>query len=464
MTPSTLSDASLGHGAALRHVLGNEIVIDDPEIMEAYRHDHAETVIAGRPSVVVTPSTTSDVAAILRHANSRGIPVVTRGAGSGLSGGANAVDGCIILVTTRMDKILEIDQDDQVAVVQPGVINGDLARAVAEYGMFYPPDPASRDFCTIGGNVATNAGGLCCVRYGVTSEYVLGLELALADGTVTRVGRRTVKGVAGYDLARLVTGSEGTLAVITEVTLRLIPSPPPAATMVASFKSLISAGRAVSELTRDGVSPSLLEIMDQTTLAAVESYRRMDLDLRAAALLLVQVDAQSESLRSGELVRRCQDAGADFVVVSTDADEADQLMTVRRLAYTALERQGATILDDVCVPRSRIPDLLGGIQRIAQKRGLQVGVFGHAGDGNMHPTIVYEKSNASSTAAALQCFNEITTLALELGGTVTGEHGVGALKPSYLHQELDAPAVALLRGIKTVFDPNGLLNPGKAIA
>ena len=442
----------------LETVLPAGAVVSDPDVAEAYRRDQTPMLAAGRPLAVCFPSSTAEVAAVLRVATQHRIPVVTRGAGSGLAGGANAVDGCIVLVTTRMDQILDVDADDQLAVVQPGVLNVDVKTAARTVGLLYPPDPASFEFSTIGGNIATNAGGLCCVRYGVTGDYVLALEVVLADGNVVRTGRRTLKGVAGYDLTRLFVGSEGTLGVVTEATLRLRPDVSPPSTIVATFDDLQAAGDAVVRIASKSM-PLLLELMDATTVAAVNEWQRMDLDASTAAMLLAQVE---ESDAAG-IVAICEEAGATYAVATADADEASMLLAARRFAHPALERLGTTLLDDVAVPRTRIPALLAGIAAIAVDFGVVIGTFGHAGDGNFHPTIVYEAGDPYAEAVAQAAFDAVVNLALDLGGTITGEHGVGLLKRPHLERELGMGALAVHRAVKAALDPLGILNPGKVL-
>ncbi|HUR47966.1 MAG TPA: FAD-linked oxidase C-terminal domain-containing protein [Acidimicrobiales bacterium] len=451
--------------AKLVEATGADRVIHDADVMRAYASDQASWVSAGSPLAVVLPRSAAEVANVVLIAAEHGVPVVPRGAGSGLSGGANAVDGCIVVCLSAMRDILEVDVANELAVVQPGVLNGDLKRRVADSGLWYPPDPASFEFSTIGGNVATNAGGLCCVKYGVTGDYVLALEVVLADGSIVRTGRRTLKGVAGYDLTRLFAGSEGTLGIVTEVTLRLRPPPPAPATMVAAFASTGAAGQAVVAVASDHSRPSLLELMDATTIRAVERWKRMDLDCEAAALLLAQSDRGD--IAGHEDVQRyaaaCTEAGATYVAVTADRDEGDMLLAARRLAYPALERQGATLLDDVAVPRSAIPDLLNAVARISSEHEVLIGTFGHAGDGNLHPTIVFDGADGESTRRARAAFDAIVGAALELGGTITGEHGVGSLKAEWLSRELGGGGMALHAAVKRALDPDGILNPGKVL-
>jgi len=441
-------------------VLGDDLWVDDPDVAASYAGDrsgHDSGPVAG----LLLPRTTADVAAALRIAHEHRVPVVTRGAGSGLSGAAAAPAGSVVLSTHRMTAVLELDAAERLVVVQPGLVTADLRAAVAAAGLFYPPDPGSVAFSTIGGNVATDAGGMCCLKYGVTGDFVLALEVVLADGTVARTGRRTAKGVAGYDLSSLLVGSEGTLGVITEITLRLLPAPAAARTAVATFASLESAGTAVAALVGAGLPLSMLEIMDRTTLRAVDALTRMGLDDVAAMLLLQADDADAPATvaAAGEV---CAAAGALDVALAEDDAESAALLEARRQALPALERLGHWLLDDVCVPRARIVPLLQRIEAVAAQEGLTIGVFGHAGDGNMHPTIVHDGSEAAR-AAVRRAFDAITAAALELGGTITGEHGVGRLKRGWLTRELDPGALAMSRAVKAALDPRGLLNPGSVL-
>ncbi|MFA9444495.1 FAD-binding oxidoreductase [Egicoccus sp. AB-alg6-2] len=446
----------------LRAILGHDGVIEDGDVLVAYQRDQAGFVSAGTPLAAVFPRSTAEVAAVVKLAHQRRIPLVPRGAGSGLAGGANAVDGCLVLVLTRMNAILAIDSVEHSARVQPGVINADLSRRVREEGLWYPPDPASWEFSTIGGNLATNAGGLCCVKYGVTRDWVQNLEVVLGDGRTVTVGRQTVKGVAGYDLVGLFVGSEGTLGIITEATLRLRPIPPARTTIVATFATLGAASEAIASVLAVS-SPALLEIIDATTIAAIERWKRMGLDTDAAALLLVQSDLPGElvAAEATRIERACSDAGADLVVSSTDPEEAEMLLAARRFAFPALEQLGDTLLDDIAVPRGRLTAMIEAVGDIASRYGLTIGTFGHAGDGNLHPTIVYDRADPAQVERAAAAFDDIVQAALSLGGTVTGEHGVGLLKRDHLVQELGPVGVSLQRSIKAALDPHHILNPGK---
>jgi len=452
-------------------VLPPEAVVTDPDLLRLHARDEADLCAAGSPAVVTRPRTTEQVQAILRIATRHGVPVVPQGARTGLAGAANAVDGSIVLSLTAMDRIVEIDPINRIAVVEPGVVNAVLNRAVAEHGLRYPPDPGSWETSTIGGNVATNAGGMCCVKYGVTTDHVLGLEVVLADGELLRCGRRTPKGVAGYDLTRLFVGSEGTLGVITQITVALRPVAEEALTLVAVFPTTAAAGAAVSAIAAAGATPSLLELLDQVHLRAIEAYRPMGLRTDAKALLLAACDTGSRAADDlARIATLCEDAGAAEVYTATDAAEAAALLQARRLAHPAMEAlaratypdgNGGMVIDDVAVPRSRLAELLSGVERISAEYGIPIGVVGHAGDGNVHPNLVVDRADPSSVDAGQRAFDAIMALGLSLGGTCTGEHGVGLLKREWLANELGPVGMRVHRAIKEALDPDGILNPGK---
>jgi glycolate oxidase len=438
-------------------------VVTDREILEGYRHDRTTWLTPGHPVAAAFPTTTAEVSAAVKVAAAHGVPIVPRGAGSSLCGGSQAVDGALTLSLERMNRVLAVDQANQAVVVEPGVMNADISLATAPHGLFYPPDPASKDFCSIGGNIATNAGGLCCVKYGVTRDYVQRLEVVLADGSVIETGHDTIKGVAGLDMTGLFVGSEGTLGIVTRMRLRLRPSPTGASTMVAFFPTLGAAGAAVSAITASGLQLSLMEIMDRATVCVVDDYTSMGLDRDAAALLLVQSDSP-EPLRNVEVERAatlCDDAGASYTAFTDDPVEAEALLQARRLAGPALEQLGEAIWDDVGVPRSRVPELIGRIEEAAERRGATVFTFGHAGDGNMHPTLLAPRGDDDARHRALLAFDDIVEAALDLGGTITGEHGVGQIKAAFLEREVGATNLAMQRAIKRTLDPQGLLNPGR---
>jgi len=432
---------------------------------ESYRRDETSHWEPGLPLAVALPASTEEVATIMRTATEHRVPVVPRGAGSGLSGGSAGVEGALTLALTRMNVILEIDRANLLAVVQPGVINAELKAAVAKEGLFYAPDPASYEFCSIGGNIGTNAGGLCCVKYGVTRDAVLALEVVLADGRVIRTGGRNVKDVAGYSLTQLFIGSQGTLGIVTEATLRLRPAPPPKRTMLAFFPTLEAAGAAVAAITAAGIQPCTLELMDRVTIAAVDDWHDLGLDRSAAALLLIESDAPGEAADAelGAAEACCANAGAASVHRATDPMEADWLRQVRRLAYRAMERLGMARMEDVGAPRARLPELVSAIERIATAHEVRCGTFGHAGDGNLHPTFVWDRGDAAAEARVQAACEELYRAAIALGGTLTGEHGIGASRRGFLEEQRGAEAVEVMRSIKAALDPLGILNPGKVL-
>jgi glycolate oxidase len=458
---------------ALGRTLPGDRIVADPDVLAAMSHDEAEWAPAGRAAVGVRARSESEVQQVVRICAELRAAVVPRGAGTGLSGGANAVDGCVVLDLARMDRVVEVDPDNLLCVVQPGVVNNDLKAAVAEYGLWYPPDPASAPWSTIGGNVATNAGGLCCLKYGVTRDYVLGLravvggpgvESAVAYGDAVRLGRRTTKGVAGLDLVGLFVGSEGTLGVVTEVTLRLRPAlAGTPRTVVGAFPDLVTAGEAVSQITRRGLGPSVLELLDRACLRAVEDWKHLGLEASAAALLLARVDTQGDSgvAESDGLAAAMTGAGALWVAQSTDDAEAEALFEARKLAYPAFERLGPVLTEDVCVPRSKVAAMLAQIAAIAARHQVQISTVAHAGDGNLHPLIVTPAGDDAARAAAQAAFEELLDGAIALGGTVTGEHGVGLLKRDGMRRELDPGSLAMQQAVRQALDPRGIFNPGK---
>lgn len=449
--------------AQIAEALGPDASLSfDADVVASQARDQAPLAPAGTGVALVRAVREADVVRTLRFANEHGIPVVTRGAGTGLAGGANAVDGCIVLSVRAMDRILRIDDATRTAVVEPGVLNAVLAREVAARGLYYAPDPASREISTIGGNIATNAGGSCCLKYGVTGDHVAALRVVLADGTIVRTGSVTAKNVAGLDLTRLLVGSEGTLGVVTEATVRLRRAPRDASTLVAFFSSVNDAANAIVAMEQE-LDLSLIEVMDRTTLQAVEQMTSMGLDTGAAAFVLVQSDAPTAPamIERATAIARAHDARD--AVATADAEEGKQLLTARRMALPALEKLGHTLLDDVAVPKPALPTMFARIERIARSHDLTIGTFGHAGDGNLHPTIVWQRGDPSAESAARAAFDEIVVAAIELGGTIAGEHGVGSLKQHYMTQMVGRAERELMLRIKAAFDPKGILNPGKAI-
>ncbi|WP_456696144.1 FAD-binding oxidoreductase [Aeromicrobium sp. P5_D10] len=437
----------------------------DPAVTASYANDEAEWAPYGTPLVLVRPRTAEEVQEVVRACIEFGVPVVARGAGTGLSGGANAIDGCVILSTEAMTAITEIDPVERLAVVQPGVVNDHLRNTVAEHGLWYPPDPASAPWSTIGGNVATNAGGLCCVKYGVTADYVLELQIVTGTGELVRLGRRTAKGVAGYDLAGLLVGSEGTLGVITEVTVRLRPQRAPERTVAGYFSSIVDAGRAVTAVGAAGIVPSALELIDRHCLEAVDQWKKMGLAVEADVVLLARCDVPGAAGDDeAEAIRECfEQAGATWAARSTDQSEADALFEARRLAYPALERLGPVLTEDVCVPKAAVPEMLARIEAIGKKHDTLIANIAHAGDGNLHPLLVTPRDDDAARERAQRAFEDIIEEALALGGTVTGEHGVGLLKMDGLAAELPPAVMDLHYAVKAALDPHGILNPGKVI-
>ena len=429
-------------------------VLTDPAALAAVSTDRSGVVL-GRPVGVVRAESVDDVRRTVQWAATTGTPVVTRGAGSALTGAASAGDGAVVLDLAALDRILEIRPVDQVARVQPGVVVADLDAAAAAHGLRYAPDPGSVGIATIGGTIATNAGGLRGAKYGVTRDAVLGLQVVLADGRLVRLGRETLKGVAGLDLVGLLTGSEGTLGVIVEATVRLIPLPVATATALATFPDTEAAAAAVAALAAARVRPAVLEFLNRATLEAID--RAQGTTLTAGALLVAQTDGYGAAEELAAVVAALEPF-ADTVRVAVDDAEAEALVAVRRQALPSIERLGPVLIEDVVVPISRLAEAVRRIELIGQETGVPLFLFAHAGDGNLHPILLATDPDAAALAA-----DRIFGVALELGGSITGEHGVGTLKRHWLEAELGADVLALQRRIKSVFDPDDLLNPGKAL-
>jgi glycolate oxidase len=439
------------------------VVATEPELLEKYRRDRAADPNAGTPIAAVRAESTEQVRTAVRWAAHHRVPVVPRGAGTGLSGGATAVEGGIVLSTERM-RAIRIDPVTRIAVAQPGALNVEVKAAAATHGLWYPPDPSSFEICSIGGNVATNAGGLCCVKYGVTTDYVLGLEVVLADGTAVRLGGSRLKDVAGLSLTKLFVGSEGTLGIVTEATLRLLPAQPPTATLAATFPSMVAATAAILAITAR-LRPAMLELMDRTSIRAVEDVFRMGLDRSAAALVIARTDAQH---RSGAdelllMVEACEKAGATEVASTDDPQEGEAFVAARRGVITALEPLGTLLLEDVGVALPRLPELVTGVEAIAAAHDVTIAMVAHAGDGNTHPLIVVDPTDAEMARRADLAYGEVMALALRLDGTITGEHGVGRLKLPWLADQLGPDVVDLSWRIKNALDPLNILNPGAAL-
>jgi glycolate oxidase len=460
MPTKSIENASASAIAELVAALPPGVVLTDPAQTEAYRYDWARDAGAGVPAAVVRPTSAAQVSTTLQWASRHRVAVVPRGAGSGLSGGASAVGGGITLSLDRM-RAIEIDTASRVAVVEPGALNAEVKAAARAQGLWYPPDPSSFEICSIGGNVATNAGGLCCVKYGVTTDYVLGLEVVLADGTLVTLGGNRLKDVAGLSLLKLMVGSEGTLGIVTRATLRLIPIQQAPSTMVALFPSLESAAEAVVAISL-AARPSMLELMDAASINAVEDMLSMGLDRTAGALLLAQSDlgGAGAAAEIAEIERICLVAGAKEAFSTTDLAEGEAFAVARRAAFNAVERRGSLMLEDVGVAVPLLPRLLRGIAEIAARNDIEIPVVAHAGDGNTHPFILFDAADPSSVQRAETAFAEVMALAISLGGTITGEHGVGRLKRAHLPAQLGPDVMALSQRVKDAFDPLGILNPG----
>jgi glycolate oxidase len=437
-----------------------DAVRTDPVTCENYRFDWSRDPTAGIPIAVARPADAAEVQTVIRWAADHRVPVVPRGAGSGLSGGSSAVSGSIVVSLERMRSI-EIDTAARVAIVEPGAFNADVKSAAAEHGLWYPPDPSSYEICSIGGNIATNAGGLCCVKYGVTTDYVLGLDVVLADGTLITLGGKRIKDVAGLSLVKLFVGSGGTLGIITRAILRLIPAQGTRSTLVAYFPTVQAAADTVVAI-GNTLRASMMELMDQTSINAVEDYRTMGLDRSAGAMLIAQSDAPGAACTAEIefMEAACSTAGAKEVFVTSDPDEGELFVEARRAAFPAIEARGSILLEDVGAPVPQLPQLLSGIAALAERYDVEIPVVAHAGDGNTHPIIVFDRGDEESQERADLAFHEIMQLAIQLGGTITGEHGVGRAKKGALPDQLGPDVMALTHKIKNAVDPLGILNPG----
>ncbi|MEL7566828.1 MAG: FAD-linked oxidase C-terminal domain-containing protein [Dehalobacterium sp.] len=448
----------------IKLIVGKENVLESIEERVCYSYD--ATFQRGIPGLVAFPGNTAEVSEIIKLANKEKFPVFPRGAGTGLSGGSIPQDIGLALVLTRMNKIKEISQEDLLAVIEPGVVTGFFQEAVEKQGLFYPPDPASLKTCTMGGNVAENAGGPRGFKYGVTKDYVLGLEVVTPLGDIMRTGGRTVKNVTGYDLTRLLTGSEGTLGIITEITLRLLSKPKEKRTALIVFDCIDMAVGAVTALIQQGVIPATLELMDQITINCVENHMRMGLPLDAEAVLLIEVDGSYRQVQYdiGTVEDICGYYKCREIRVAAKEEEQENLWKARRAVSSAIVQLSPTkISEDATVPRSKIPEMVSRLRDIAAKYHLIIPVFGHAGDGNLHPNILTDKNDRNEMECVEKAVGEIFSVALELGGTLSGEHGIGLMKKPYLQWELREEGLKYLKAIKSAVDPNNILNPGKIV-
>lgn len=444
----------------LAGLVGDGEVHTGQDVLARYRIDEALVEPQGAPLCVVLARSASDVVTAMRWAARHRIPIVPRGAGTGLAGGAGAGAGCAVLSLEAMTAIRELSVDDQLVRVEPGVITADLARTAAEHGLMYPVDPGSASRSTLGGNLATNAGGFRCCKYGATRDWVLGLDVVLAGGRRLQTGHRTAKGVSGYDLTGLFVGSEGTLGVIVEATLRLRPGREvPGVTVAAYFRSAVAATRPPLAFARAGLQPSLLELIDERSLRAATGSQ----DPGRAALLLAQFDDADAGRMADEAARLCRDEGAAEVEVTADPAEAGRLVEIRRRCLSALGGDGRTLVEDFVVPRRRLAEMLAAIDRIAGQHNVLVGTVVHAGDANLHPTFVFSRDEPQVPERVWAAAEEMFRTALGLGGTLTGEHGVGLLKKQWLRDELGDDSMDVHHAIKNALDPLGLMNPGKVL-
>lgn len=446
----------------LKDIVGSENFTDSLIDLIAYSKDASE--FKHRPDAAVWPTSTKQISAILKLANQEKFPVIARGAGTSLTGLVVPQQGGVILDLGRMNKIIEIRIEDRLAIVQPGVVYADLERALAAHGFFFPPDPASGAVCTLGGNVATNAGGIKGAKYGTTKDYVLGLEVVLADGEVLSTGSQCMKSVSGYDLTRLFVGSEGTLGVVTEITLKINPKPPLTSTALAAFADLEDAGRAVSEVMRSGILPRALEVVDQQTLVAINQNTNLNLP-EVEALLVVETDGytkEENDFQLAKIIDIFEKHHAKGIKKAETQQEAEALWTARKSAYGVMARINYNLfVEDLSVPISKVPDMLRVIADLARKYDLKIPTVGHAGDGNLHPVISFDGTDPEEVKRVEKASQEIFKKVIEMGGTLTGEHGIGLAKAPFMHMEHDDAAMRVMRSLKRLFDPNNILNPGK---
>ncbi len=449
--------------AKLEQLIGKQKVLSTDAELLCYSYD-ATPLVSRRPDAVVRVSSEEDLRAVLEFAASEGLPVTPRGSGSGLSGGSVAFDGGIVLLTTGMNRILEIEEDDLSVTVEPGVITADLHAAVEAKGLFYPPDPGSMKISTIGGNVAENSGGLRGLKYGITGDYVLALDTYFIDGSRVRYGTKCVKDVAGYNLTKFLVGTEGTIGVFSKITLKLIPRPQAKKTFLAYYDDILDAARTVTAIISRKVIPSTLELMDQVTIGCVEDYARIGLPRDVEALLLIETDGHPEVVKeeAAKIEEACTANRARTLRAARNEKESEELFTARRMALSALARmKPTTILEDITVPRPAIPEMMATIREVAKTFSLRIGTFGHAGDGNLHPTCLTDERDKAEIHRVEEAYDVIFRKAIGLGGTISGEHGTGLAKSKYLPAMVGPKAVEMMARIKGAFDPEGRLNPGK---
>lgn len=451
------------HLHALQGIVGPKNVLTKQEDLVPYAFDGTAAMIQ-MPGCVLFVETTEHIIALLKYANAHKLPIVTRGSGTGLSGGSLPSPDCIVMCTVRMDKILEVDEANLTIMVEPGITTVKVAEAAEKVGLFYPPDPGSMRISTIGGNVAENSGGLRGLKYGVTRNYVMGLEVVLPDGEVLWTGNKCVKDVAGYSLKDLFIGSEGTLGVITKVLLRLIPKPQTKKTMIATFARMDQAAETVSAIIAAKIIPCTLEFLDRMTIHCVEDYAKIGLPLDCEALLLIETDGHPAVVaeEAAQMEAKCRECGCKEVIVAKDEAEATRLASARRAAFSALARVApTTILEDATVPRSELGQMIRFVEQVAKKYNLRVGTFGHMGDGNLHPTFLTDERNKDEMHRVEEAFKEIFEEAIRLGGTITGEHGIGMAKKSFLPKFAGDAQMRVMRELRKALDPQGTLNPGK---
>tara|TARA_X000001036_G_scaffold234406_1_gene218870 strand:+ start:6031 stop:7398 length:1368 start_codon:yes stop_codon:yes gene_type:complete len=443
-------------------ILPKDSIEFNSETLKNFSQDRAIIESYGKAIALVMPKSKQEILSVVKIANKFKIPIVPRGAGTGLTGGSNAIDNCILLSLHRLNKILSIDVSNRMAIVEPGVINSAIKEEVAKKNLFYPPDPASYDISSIGGNVATNAGGLCCVKYGVTRDYVMGLEVVLGTGEVINTGRKTIKNTSGYDFTGIFIGSEGTLGIITKITLKLLPTPPISSTGIAYFNDLPNAGKAILEIFNKGFDPNLMEIIDNLSLIQVQKVYSMSVDTNASCVIMMQTNGVNSFDDIKKMLAICIKNGAYNTKNVNDPKEGEKIFEIRRKVWPAFEKLGKSMLpEDVAVPRQNLAKLLQGIINIGKKYKIEIPTIGHAGDGNLHPLFVFDHNKNEEVDKVRKAFVDIINLSLKLGGTIAGEHGIGTLKKDFIKYELDEIQLKKMKEIKNLFDPNSILNPGK---